>query len=147
MRKYNKITKLSLMVGASLASSAFNTNATEVTSMSVQSQTANGVPSFVVGELGSMTQNTAAQALKNIIASQNEYAATGNENFKVRRQWTDELGKTHTHFDQTINGIKVYGTSMIMHANSSVGVLSTGNSQADIYGITGNLAKSETSAL
>ncbi|PKG84209.1 hypothetical protein CXF85_08885 [Colwellia sp. 75C3] len=147
MRKYNKITKLSLIVGASLAASAFNTNATEVTSMTVQSQTANGVPSFVVGELGNMTQNTAAQALKDIIASQNEYAATGNENFNVRRQWTDELGKTHTHFNQTINGIKVYGTSMIMHANSSIGVLSTANSQANIYGITGSLAKSPIATL
>ena len=147
MQKNNKITKLSLIVAASLAASTFSSYATEVTSMTVQNQTANGVPSFVVGELGSMTQGTAVQALTDIISSQSEFAVVGNESFNVRRQWTDELGKTHTHFDQTINGIKVYGTSIIMHANTSVGVLSTANSQANIYGITGNLATNSTPAI
>ena len=128
------------MVGATLAASSFNTLATDVTSMNIQTQTANGNPTFVTGELGSMSNKSATQALKSIIASQPEFGANGNENFKVRRQWVDELGKSHTHFDQTINGLKVYGTSMIIHADSNAGILSNGNASGNVYSVTGRLA-------
>ena len=140
MKQGYKISRLSLIVGATFLASSLNASANEVSSMVIKNQTENGIPSFVVGNLGSMTQNTAGQALKNIITSQNEFAAKGNEDFQVRRQWVDELGKSHTHFDQTINGIKVYGTSMIMHTNSSMGVLNNGNASGSIYGLTGRLA-------
>lgn len=143
MYKNYKVTKLSLMVVATLAASSINALATEVTSMNIKTQTANGSPSFVTGNLGSMTNKSAIQALKSIISSQTEFGANGNESFKVRRQWTDELGKSHTHFDQTINGLKVYGTSMIIHANSSAGVLNDGDEISNIYGVTGRLAHNE----
>jgi Zn-dependent metalloprotease len=49
--------------------------------------------------------------------SQTAYATNGNEDFSVTQQWTDELGKQHTHVSQTINGLNVYGT-MVVHAVS-----------------------------
>jgi vibriolysin len=144
MKQGFNLSKLPLIIGATLLASSINTSANEVSSMVIKNQTDNGAPSFVIGELGSVTPKTSSQALKNIINSQSEFGAQGNEDFQIRRQWVDDLGKSHTHFDQTINGIKVYGTSMIMHANTSVGVLSVGNEQSSIYGVTGRLAHNQT---
>ncbi|WP_057831404.1 M4 family metallopeptidase [Colwellia sp. TT2012] len=140
MYKNNKVTKLSIMVGAALIASTMNVSATTVTSMNIKNQTANGVPSFVTGDLGNMTASSAVQALKDIITSQSVFGAQGNENFKIHRQWIDELGTSHTHFDQTINGLKVYGTSMIIHATPNVSAFSNGNASSTIYGLTGRLA-------
>ena len=140
MYKNNKVTKLSIVIGATIAAASMNVSATTVTSMNIKNQTANGLPSFVTGDLGTMTNKSAVQSLKDIITSQNEFSAQGNENFTIYRQWVDELGKSHTHFDQTINGLKVYGTSMIIHATPSLGVVNSGNATSTIYGLTGRLA-------
>ncbi|KGJ93785.1 M4 family metallopeptidase [Colwellia psychrerythraea] len=144
--KNHKATKLSIVLAATLAASAMNVSATTVTSMNIKNQTANGIPSFVTGDLGDMTDKSAVQSLKDIITSQNEFGAQGNESFTINRQWVDQLGKSHTHFDQTINGLKVYGTSMIIHANPSVGILNNSNTTSSIYGLTGRLAHNNNSA-
>ena len=140
MYKNNKVTKLSIVIGATIAAASMNVSATTVSSMTIKNQTANGVPSFVTGDLGNMTDKSAVQSLKDIITSQNEFGAQGNESFTIHRQWIDELGKKHTHLDQTINGLKVYGTSMIIHANPNLGALNNGNATSTIYGLTGRLA-------
>ena len=140
MYKNNKVTKLSIVVGATIAAATMNVSATTVTSMNIKNQTANGVPTFVTGDLGNMTDKSAVQSLKDIITSQNEFGAQGNESFTIHRQWIDELGKKHTHLDQTINGLKVFGTSMIIHANPNLGALNNGNATSTIYGLTGRLA-------
>ncbi|MCJ8319844.1 MAG: M4 family metallopeptidase [Colwellia sp.] len=147
MYKNYKVTKLSLMVGATFIATSVSAVATEVTSMNIKTKTANGAPTFVTGNLGSMTANSAAQALKDIINSQVEFEAKGNENFTVSRQWVDELGKNHTHLRQTINGLKVYGTSMIIHANASIGLLNNGNASSQVYGISGRLAHNDYAAM
>jgi len=140
--KNHKATKLSIVIGAALTAATMSASATTVTSMDIKNQTANGVPSFVTGDLGNMTADSAVQSLKDIITSQNEFGAQGNENFTIQRQWVDELGKSHTHFDQTINGLKVYGTSMIIHANQALSTFNNGNAPSNIYGLTGRLAQS-----
>lgn len=147
MKEGFTISRLPLIVAATLLIPSINTSANEVSSMVIKNQTENGTPTFVVGNLGSMTQNSASQALKGIISSQNEFGAKGNEDFTIRRQWVDELGKSHTHFDQTIDGIKVYGTSMIMHANPTVDVLNNSNTQRNIYSVTGRLAHHGTTIM
>ena len=144
--KKQKVTKLAIVIGATIAAASMNVSATTVTSMNIKNQTANGVPSFVTGDLGNMTAKSAVQSLKDIITSQNEFGAQGNESFTIHRQWVDELGKSHTHFDQTINGLKVYGTSMIIHANPNLSVLNNGNATSSIYGLTGRLAHHNNSA-
>ncbi|MFT5758108.1 MAG: Zn-dependent metalloprotease [Alteromonadaceae bacterium] len=142
MYKNYQNVKLSLAIGAALLASSIHVSAIETVNMTIKNKTLKGSPSFVTGNLASMTQQTAVEILKEILASQPEYRSTGDEDFTIKRQWVDELGKTHTHFDQTINGITVYGTSMIMHANPANGVVAS----HDVYGLTGNLAVDSTPA-
>ncbi|MFT4928739.1 MAG: Zn-dependent metalloprotease, partial [Phenylobacterium sp.] len=90
----------------------------------IQALTSNDQPSYVAGNLGEATVANTVSALKNIISEQAAYKAAGNEGFNIKRQWTDKLGKVHTHVNQTINGLKVYGTSMIVHADKLAATLS-----------------------
>jgi vibriolysin len=108
-------------------------------------------PAFIAGQLGNTSSENTIAALKNIINSRADYLANGNEDFTIKRQWTDELGKQHTHMSQTINGLKVYGTSMIVHANKSQDndFAPLGANSSEIYAVSGQLAvnKAEQSAL
>jgi Zn-dependent metalloprotease len=79
----------------------------------------------------------AVQALKQSIATNGLYKLSGSEDFTIKRRWTDELGKTHTHFNQTINGLKVYGTSMITHANKATNSVMKLNAASNFYALTG----------
>jgi Zn-dependent metalloprotease len=140
MQNNNKISQLSILIGVALSASAMNATAIEMNANSIQNETENETPVVLLGSPTTETQNPAAKAFKNIISGQSSYGSIGNEDFNVRRQWTDELGKTHTHFDQTINGIKVYGTSMIMHANASTSGFNLANTAENVYSVTGTLA-------
>lgn len=97
----------------------------------------NGRPSFVKGDLGVATPKAATQALKNIVAQDARFKANGNEDFIVKRQWVDALGKQHTKMTQTINGLKVYGTDMTLHTNA---VDKFGAKSNEIYAVSGKLA-------
>ncbi len=107
----------------------------------------NGQATFVTGSLGVTTPANTISALKNILSTQAVYQSVGNEDFAVKRQWTDKLGKRHTHLSQTINGLKVYGTSLIVHANTieNNGVLQ--NDSANIYAVSGTLATNTDAAV
>ncbi|WP_444997790.1 M4 family metallopeptidase [Aliikangiella sp. IMCC44359] len=135
-----KLKTLSVLIAASLSAMTFSASANDNFSINIENQSANGAPTFATGNLGSMTQKTAANALKNILASQSAYGFTGQEDFQVKRQWIDELGKSHTHFNQTINDLKVYGTSMILHANVTNSSLTSANTSGEVYALTGTLA-------
>jgi vibriolysin len=148
MQNNNKISQLSVLIGAALAASTMNATAIEVNANSIQQETTTGTPIIapvtasnqVIGNATTLKSNASEQAFQSMITSQSSYGSIGNESFKIRRQWTDELGKTHTHFDQKINGIKVYGTSMIMHSNSPISTFSLLNSTNSVYKVTGSLA-------
>jgi len=147
MKQSYQLAKLSLYIGAALAVSSVQVSAIENTPLT-------NTPDIISANTANLAQVNAISTLKGIIANQNISGATGNENFTVRRQWVDALGKTHTHVDQTIDGIKVYGTSMIMHVNNagssnvSSAVASNGSSTSpsgslssgNVYAITGSLA-------
>lgn len=98
-----------------------------------------GSPSFVKGQFGVVTSATTIATLKQVLATQSQYALRGNEDFWVKQQWTDTLGKRHTRLNQTINGIKVYGTSMVVHTDLA-DEKATGSAQASIYAVSGRLA-------
>ncbi len=102
-----------ILAGHSYASFAQDINVTD------KQMDDEGQVTFIAGELGSVNTGKTVAAVKKIITSEASYAANGNENFSIKRQWIDELGKQHTHLNQTINGIKVYGTSLIAHANTA----------------------------
>ncbi|NQZ07094.1 MAG: M4 family metallopeptidase [Algicola sp.] len=120
-----------LAVTIALALSTTSVMAASNNSVDVISKSAAGAPSFVTGNLGTATAETAVSALKQIVAGQAIYKANGNEDFTVKRAWVDALGKHHSHMSQTINGLKVYGTDMIVHANVA---------DNNIYAVSGKLA-------
>ncbi len=104
-------------------------------------------PSFVKGELGLATSATTISTLKTILSAKPEYALNGNEDFSVQKQWTDELGKRHTRLNQTINGLKVYGASMVVHADLNDANVNSPSAQANIYAVSGRLAVNDLAAL
>ncbi|MEW4368182.1 hypothetical protein, partial [Aliikangiella maris] len=142
MIKTFKIKTLTAVVGASLAAMSLGVSASE--QITVQKFANSGVVNYVAGNLGTTTQKNAVDSLKNILASQDAYHVSGSEDFTVRRQWIDELGKAHTHFTQTINGLTVYGTSMILHADVTENSLTSTSGQ--VYALTGSLAVDNNAA-
>lgn len=106
----------------------------------INHKTDTGRPAFVTGKLGELAPGQQISALKKILKDQTEYRSNGNEHFKIKREWTDNLGKGHSHVSQTINGLEVYGTSMIMHTDKVTGINAAGESLSDIYALSGTLA-------
>ena len=138
MQKHSKIKTLPLLIGASLSVMSLGAIAEET--ISIINTNNNGSPTFVAGELGAFTQGNAVAALKSVLSSQSAFGYTGKEGFTVKRQWIDELGKSHTDFNQTINGIKVYGTRLIIHSNITNSSLNSLNATGNVYAISGSLA-------
>ncbi|MCJ8270593.1 MAG: M4 family metallopeptidase, partial [Psychrosphaera sp.] len=115
----------------------------------VQNQSAIVAPSLVAGQFGSATAQTTVWALKNIVASHEEYQANGNEDFTITSQWTDELGMRHTRVNQKINGLKVYGSSMVVHneAVASNNGFTNVQAQSKIVSVSGVLAVNNDSVM
>jgi vibriolysin len=86
------------------------------------------------------TLTEATQALKQTLISKGSPHINEQAGFTINRRWTDELGKTHTHFNQTINGIPVYGTDVITHADAPVNGVLRFNAAANIYAVSGQPA-------
>lgn len=108
--------------------------------MKIKNKTHKGNPSFVTGKLGHAAPGQKISALKKILKEQAGYKSNGNEDFKIKREWTDKLGKSHSAVSQTINGLNVYGTSMIVHTDKVTGQNAVGEDLADIYALSGALA-------
>ncbi|WP_144392392.1 M4 family metallopeptidase [Pleionea sediminis] len=140
MKNNLKLKTASLVVGASFAAASMGINAESSNEFSIKTTNKAGAPSFATGKLGKVQNKSAGDTLKNILRTKASYGFTGKEDFSVKRQWLDALGKMHTHFDQTINGIKVYGTSMILHANVTQSSLKSGDNIGEVYAVTGALA-------
>ncbi len=132
-------------LAATIAVLLASTSSAATATFNVVNKTSTGTPSFIVGDMGSTTDKSAVAALKDVIANQAAFSANGNEDFKINQQWTDELGKTHTRVHQTINGLNVYGTSMVVHVEGGLKSFAGGISPSKLYAISGNLAlNSET---
>jgi Zn-dependent metalloprotease len=99
-----------------------------------------GRPDFVKGQLGDLAPGQQVSALKKLLNDHADYRANGNEGFKIQREWTDNLGKSHTRVTQTINGLNVYGTNMIIHSDKVVGMNAIGEDITNIYAVSGKLA-------
>jgi Zn-dependent metalloprotease len=139
MNRLNKITATLAVILASASTTALAGN-----DFTVQNLTNAGTPSFVVGDLGNANAHETVAALKQLLATQSDYQARGNEGFSVSDQWVDTLGKRHTRLIQSINGIEVYGASMIDHADieqkSASRQLTGDHTSATIYAVSGALA-------
>lgn len=132
------LTPLAATIAIALSASSFSAMAV------------NSSPSFVKGNLGLATSASTVATLKQILSAQSEYGFNGNEDFTVKQQWTDALGKRHTRLNQTINGLTVYGTSMIVHADlvdANAKTSAQTSAQASIYAVSGRLAVNNVAAL
>lgn len=106
----------------------------------IKNRTETGRPAFVKGKLGEVARGSHVSALKKMMREQAGYRSNGNEEFKIKREWTDKLGKGHRRMSQTINGLEVYGTSMVMHTDKVTGESATGEKLTNIYAVSGKLA-------
>lgn len=98
-------------------------------------------PFFVKGNLGLVTPSSTIEQVKQILSERASYRVNGNEDFKVKQEWVDELGKRHTRLTQTINGLPVYGASLIVHADvETQNANSPLAESAKIYALTGRVA-------
>ncbi len=106
----------------------------------IKSKTESGRPAFVTGKLGKAAPGQEIYALKKLLKEQKDFQSNGNEDFKIKRQWTDKLGKGHSKISQTINGLEVYGTNMIIHTDKVLEENAAGEKFSDIYALSGKLA-------
>lgn len=108
--------------------------------LEVTTKSNNGSPSFVKGNMGVATPANTIAALKTILNKEATFKANGNEDFIVKRQWVDNLGKQHTKMTQTLNGLKVYGTDLTVHSDLLGADAKQGG---EIYALSGKLAVNE----
>ena len=86
------------------------------------SRAANGTPTYVQGDFGSLDlgkalDNSTAQLILHD-ALRNHFGAVGNEVMEVIGTHTDKVGGKHIRFQQTYNGLPVFGAQMLMNADS-----------------------------
>jgi len=141
--------KLKLSVISILIGSACITNITFANDSKVFNPHQNsGTYSFLADKLDKNTNSKATAALKSVLQQHHAYQLFGNENFTIKKEWADELGIHHTRLAQTINGLKVYGTSITLHKNIKLTSNRTNNAVENSYTISGKLAvNKESSAL
>ncbi|PKF79946.1 hypothetical protein CW749_09625 [Vibrio sp. vnigr-6D03] len=127
-----KIGLIPLLVGMALPTTA-------LAQVDINNITESGRPTFAVGALGAAQLNADVETLKHYLANTPSYKSTGNEEFVVERQWVDELGKKHTVFNQTIDGIKVHNSRITLHTDVTLG---NGFAPANesIYAVSGTVA-------
>jgi bacillolysin len=86
---------------------------------------ANGTPRFVSGDLGNLGNTdkdtpalraNARQTMQAVLAQEFDAPKAAMAIKSVSR---DERGDVHVRFSQTLNGLKVYGSSMMLHARAN----------------------------
>ncbi len=92
----------------------------------VVSRAADGTPTFMTGDLGSVNLAdkagvgaAAQEALKGILI--NQFGAMGDEEMSLTRVSVDKAGNQHARFQQLYNGLPVVGASMVMHIEGKSG--------------------------
>ena len=121
-------------------------NALSANDINIQT-TEKGTTSFIKGDLGKINAAPSSMAIKQLLTSNSHYALNGNEDFSVKEQWLDKLGKQHLRLNQTINGLPVYGTSLIVHSTVKLTGLQSAVSENDVYAITGVVASANKTSL
>lgn len=105
---------------------------------------ANGAPTFVAGDLGTIDAVAGLQAkgldqelfrlsARNALlgALVEHFGARGGEDVEVLRVREDEIGKVHVRFQQHLNGLPVVGAQMYLHADAATG---------GVYAVNGEFA-------
>ena len=143
-----------MLVGAVLtATSVTAIAANQEFNYAVQATTSVGAPSYLSGDFGSMTADNAVSTLKNILSAEPSYQASGRESFKVKSQYVDNNGIRTSRLTQTIGGLPVYGTEMVIREKLEVtspqlklGNSFTNNVEGKIFSVSGHIAKVSTNS-
>ena len=107
----------------------------------VLGSSANGTPNFITGDLGQVdlskafTDDAATDALRGILAD--HFGAMEGDDVEMLRSRTDELGNVYVRFQQTLNGLPVYGAEMLLHYEGDTG---------NIFAVTGDFASTADAA-
>ncbi|MEW6990061.1 M4 family metallopeptidase [Colwelliaceae bacterium 6441] len=135
---------LKYIVSVSLG--ALSLNAFAANDIKINAKTDKGATSFITGNLGKLQIKSASSAIKKALSTHAQYQLNGNENFSVKKQWIDKLGKQHIRLNQTINGLPVYGTSLTIHSTIQSSGLQSTTSESDIYAVSGIMASAKPAA-
>lgn len=108
---------LALVVGALPALAAGSERPTDER---VLSRDARGVPTFMVGDLGTLEagiakRDAAVHFLQSLVGD--SFDAAGTEGLVARNVKRDDLGQVHIRINQQINGLPVIGAELIVHAD------------------------------
>ncbi|MCP5111654.1 MAG: hypothetical protein GY953_12545, partial [bacterium] len=106
---------------------------------------AHGIPTFVKGELGfvdpmptkaagsardeALFRLSAKTFLEDLVTQ--SFGATGSEELQAVRVGSDDLGTVHVRFHQFLNGLRVVGAELIVHADAGTG---------EVYAVGGRFA-------
>ena len=74
---------------------------------------------FLSGRLGTLPSLSPQSARVFVEQSAPSLGLEGSERFQVRSAEVDELGQMHVRLQQYVNGLKVWGGEMIVHADTS----------------------------
>lgn len=120
MRRTTKLC-LSGLVTAVLAISVIPGTALAAPSgdLAVRARAANGVPTFVTGDLGTLGFDAGAGAVAVVRAMSEVLRASGREEFEILSVVHDDLGQTHVKLRQRIDGLPVVGGEVLVHAKRS----------------------------
>jgi vibriolysin len=81
---------------------------------------AQGVPTFVTGELGRLAAGAPGRAAADFLRGQKELLQlTGSEDFEAIGTTKDELGQTHVRLQERLRGLPVVGAEYIVHSDNA----------------------------
>ncbi|WP_144392393.1 M4 family metallopeptidase [Pleionea sediminis] len=145
MKNKFKLKTASLFFGIFATTIPLNSHAK--TDLSIENKNIAGQMKFLTEKISSVNSKSENQTFKGLLKSMTSYDVNGSEDFSIRRQWTDSLGKKHITFEQTIDGLKVYGSNMTMHLNVTSNTLKNVKISSDVYAISGVLAVADDASL
>ncbi len=111
---------------------------------SVVSQRADGIPTFLKGDLGNIDplgdekadselfRLSAKNFLQGLVLER--FGASGDEELEPAKVRRDALGTVHVRFTETIHGLPVAGAGMIVHADAATG---------EVYAVNGDFVPSK----
>ena len=113
------------------ATVAFAKNPVSESRVHIKDTDANGVPTFITGELGTLGAGATNKAAKDFLTAQRGLlGGTGSEDFEVIGSTKDNFGHTHVRLQQRLRGLPVYGAEYLVHADGN----------GNVYAINGRFA-------
>ena len=113
------------------ATVAFAKNPSSDSRITIKDSDANGVPTFIAGELGQLGAGATQKAAKDfLVAQRGLLGGAGTEDFEAIGSTKDNFGHTHVRLQQRLRGLPVYGAEYIVHADGN----------GNVYAINGRFA-------